>query len=674
MGGAAAHFCSTTTAVRRPGRRPRKLIVFTEHRDTLAYLVERIRNVLGRHDAVVTIHGGTQREDRRAVQERFTHDPTCQVLVATDAAGEGLNLQRAHLMVNYDLPWNPNRIEQRFGRIHRIGQTDVCHLWNLVAEGTREGQVFTRLLEKIEEQRRAYGGRLFDVLGERVRGTPLRELLIEAIRYGENPQRMAELDQVIDAEVAAGLAELMTERALARESLDPLEVERLRREMDEANGRRLQPHYVELLFTEAFARLGGRMIKREAGRFEITNVPAALRQRQLPGARVPLATRYERVTFEPSKVGGTVRAELLAPGHPLVDNVLDATLERYSRTLERGAVLLDPADLGTTPRLVIALTVEIADGTGLVVSKRFAFVTLTPDGEVATAGPAPYLDALPLPGENRAAASSVLGQSWLAGGVDALASSWAVSSEQPEHLKQVQERIVPAIAKIRSAVRQRLLQQINYLDSEAARLRDERASTCRNQPSKLRQSPDRLESLARELQARLGVRTALLDEEARLYARPPAVVGAAIIIPAGFLSALKVPAAARDTAGVERRAVDAALAAEHALGRTPLEMSHNNPGFDIRSTTSDGQTIFVEVKGRIEGAEDFFVTYNEVLFGKNAATGYRLVLVRVSTIGPELDELRYLENPFQDTELGSFAATGVRGDFDMMWKQGSDPL
>ena len=92
------------------------------------------------------------------------------VLVATDAAGEGVNLQRAHLMVNYDLPWNPNRIEQRFGRIHRIGQTEVCHLWNLVAEDTREGEVFQRLLEKLDEQRKALGDQVFDVLGESFRG------------------------------------------------------------------------------------------------------------------------------------------------------------------------------------------------------------------------------------------------------------------------------------------------------------------------------------------------------------------------------------------------------------------------------------------------------------------------------------------------------------------------
>jgi len=161
---------------------PRKLIIFTEHRDTLAYLAGRLRDLLGRDDAVTEIHGGVGRSERRRRTEEFTKNAQCRILVATDAAGEGLNLQRAHLMVNYDLPWNPNRIEQRFGRIHRIGQREVCRLWNLVASGTREGDVYTRLLAKVEEQRRAYGGRLFDVLGEVFTDEPLRDLLLRAIR------------------------------------------------------------------------------------------------------------------------------------------------------------------------------------------------------------------------------------------------------------------------------------------------------------------------------------------------------------------------------------------------------------------------------------------------------------------------------------------------------------
>lgn len=181
----------------------RKLVLFTEHRDTLNYLAERIRNLIGRSEAVVTIYGGMGREERRKVQEAFTQDPQVQILVATDAAGEGINLQRAHLMVNYDLPWNPNRLEQRFGRIHRIGQTEVCHLWNLVAEETREGQVYSALLRKLNVEQQALGGKVFDVLGQALGGAQLRELLIRAIRLvdesdgGKNLRLLAILEHVI---------------------------------------------------------------------------------------------------------------------------------------------------------------------------------------------------------------------------------------------------------------------------------------------------------------------------------------------------------------------------------------------------------------------------------------------------------------------------------------------
>jgi SNF2 family DNA or RNA helicase len=175
-----------------------KLVLFTEHRDTLNYLENRITTLLGRRDALVIIHGGMGREDRLKAQEAFRFDPDVQILLATDAAGEGINLQRAHLMVNYDLPWNPNRIEQRFGRIHRIGQTEVCHLWNLVAEETREGDVYRTLLEKMEQARQALGGKVFDVLGKlQFEGRSLRDLLIEAIRYGERPEVRARLNQAV---------------------------------------------------------------------------------------------------------------------------------------------------------------------------------------------------------------------------------------------------------------------------------------------------------------------------------------------------------------------------------------------------------------------------------------------------------------------------------------------
>ena len=210
-----------------------KLVLFTEHRDTLNYLETRITTLLGRKEAVVTIHGGRGREDRMKAQESFKHDPTVQILLATDAAGEGINLQRAHLMVNYDLPWNPNRLEQRFGRIHRIGQTEVCHLWNLVAEETREGDVYRRLLEKLDQARQSLGGQVFDVLGKlQFEGKPLRDLMIQAIRYGDQPEVQARLTTVLDHALDRDqLQDLLEEHALAHDAMDASLVNRIREDM-----------------------------------------------------------------------------------------------------------------------------------------------------------------------------------------------------------------------------------------------------------------------------------------------------------------------------------------------------------------------------------------------------------------------------------------------------------
>ena len=322
--------------------------------------------LLGRQQAVVIIHGGMGREERMKAQEAFRHDPEVQVLLATDAAGEGINLQRAHLMVNYDLPWNPNRLEQRFGRIHRIGQTEVCHLWNLVAEETREGDVYRKLLEKLEQARKALGGQVFDVLGKlQFEGRSLRELLIEAIRYGDQPEVRARLTKVVENAFDRGRsADLLEERALAHDAMDASRVFRIREEMERAEARRLQPHYVESFFLEAFQRLGGTVKQREARRYEVTHVPAPVRNRdRLIGIGEPVLPRYERIAFEKALVApqGQPLAAFVCPGHPLLDAVIDLTLERHRDLLRRGAVLVDERDPGMSPRVLFFLEHAIQD-------------------------------------------------------------------------------------------------------------------------------------------------------------------------------------------------------------------------------------------------------------------------------------------------------------------------
>ncbi len=647
-----------------PDGMPRKLIVFTEHRDTLDYLTGRIRSLIGRPDAVRAIHGGVRRTERRAITEEFTKNSGCQILIATDAAGEGLNLQAAHLMVNYDLPWNPNRIEQRFGRIHRIGQEEVCRLWNLVATNTREGEVFARLLAKVEEQRRAYGGKVFDVLGEAFTETPLRTLLIDAIQYGERPDVRARLNEVIDRSVGDGLIDLLGDRALATQHLAEPDVAALRAAMDEARARRLQPHYIELAFRAAFARLGGRIVRREKGRYEIANVPAAIRA----AARGPVASRYDRVTFDVERIDadGLQRADLLAPGHPLHDAVMEVAVRRFGGVLADGTVLVSASV--DEPQLLVGVIEEVADAAGSSIARRFGYAFVDERGRVQPAGPAPYLDCVAAPESPAVDAARRL--PWLSD-AEAAALSWLIVNQLPAYLAEVQPRRTAELAKTRLLV-------IKRLESERERLALEAAVAAERERAgeRQRESSDNLHRKAIELDDRLAKRLALLDRQALMSTKPPRIVTAALVLPIGMVSDAMPDAAmhAKETKEVERRGVELVLACERELGRRPVEQAFNNKGFDILSTASSGETYRIEVKARIAGATDFFVTHNEVILGKNAAPRYRLALVRVDPRGREFDEVRYLDDPFATTELGGFDATGVRGDWEKSWAKGRRPF
>ena len=657
----------------------RKIVIFTEHRDTLNYLLEKIRDLLGRDDAVVAIHGGVDREARRAAQELFTQDKGAHVLVATDAAGEGLNLQRAHLMVNYDLPWNPNRIEQRFGRIHRIGQTEVCRLWNLVAADTREGAVFARLLRKAEQQRRSLNGKVFDVLGKTFEDRSLRDVLLEAIRYGDQPEVRARLNQVIDEEVSKGLDKLMAERALHRQTLAATDVEELRLQMEEARARRLQPHFIEAFFTAAFARFGGTMSPREFGRYEITHVPEEVRERcrQIrPGA--PVVHRYERVCFdrERVRVPGKPTATLLAPGHPLLDAVVDLTIARHRALLKQGTILIDGNDPGEQPRLLVAIQQEIVDGhePARTVSKRFDFVELLPDGTAQSAGPAPYLDYRPPRDDEKELVGAVRDEPWLAEGAEKRALSWAIRESLPAHFEEVRQRVTHTVTRVRREVERRLTQEINYWYGQVAELKDKVEA---GQNPEMR--PETAEARAQELERRLDKRKAALERDAALQPKPPVVAGVALVVPYGMIERLAgrrdgpVSTYAKHTAEVEQRAVEAVVAAERRLGREPEVLPRNNRGFDIRSRTPDGHYVFIEVKGRMSGADVFTVTRSEVLLGKNADR-YRLALVSVSPDGPEHDEVRYVVEPFRGVSLSDFAVTAVSFNWHEMWARGGEPV
>jgi hypothetical protein len=672
-------------AVPRPVASPhQKLVIFTEHRDTLSYLVERISTLLGRPQAVVWIHGGMGREERRKAQEAFLHDPEVRVLVATDAAGEGINLQRAHLMINYDLPWNPNRIEQRFGRIHRIGQTEVCHLWNLVAIETREGDVYYTLLQKLEEARNALGGKVFDVLGKlQFEGRPLRDLLIEAIRYGEQPEVKARHARAIDRALdVSRLRDLVEERALAQEVIDSERLRRVREDMERAEARRLQPHYIESFFLEAFRRLGGTVRQREPRRYEVTHVPAAVRHRdRLIGTREPVLHRYERITFEKDLIAppGQPMAAFICPGHPLLDAVVDLTLERHRDLLRRGTVLVDDRDPSDRPRVVFYLEHAIQDasttrtGERRVVSRRMLYVELDPEGNARDAAYAPYLDYRPLR-EDEPGAEEILSRpecAWITRDLEKKAVEYAVTRVVPEHLEEVRRRRLEWIEKTRAAVKDRLTKEIAYWDHRAEELRLQEQAGKPN----ARLNSQEARRRADELAARLRKRMEQLDLEAQISPLPPVVMGGFVVVPAGLLAKMRgepvpVDGQTADTQAVAEKARAIVMEVERRLGYEPVDREREQLGYDIESRDPrTGRLRFIEVKGRVAGAETVTVTRNEILTSLNKPDDYILAIVEFLDGGGH--RVHYVRRPFRREP--DFGVTSVNYALAELLARAEDP-
>jgi hypothetical protein len=655
-----------------------KLVIFTEHRDTLNYLWERISTLLGRQDALVCMHGGMAREERRAVEDRFRNDPDVVVFVATDAAGEGINLQRAHLMVNYDLPWNPNRLEQRFGRIHRIGQTEVCHLWNLVAGETREGYVYRTLLDKLEIERQALEGQVFDVLGHLFSETPLRRLLVEAIRYGDSLEVRARLEQAVDNALdRERVRDLLDSRSLATESLDTSKIARIRDDMERAAARRLQPYYVESFFLQAFEYLGGTIREREPGRYQITHVPAAIRSRDtVIGTGAPVLRQYERICFDKAliTVPGRPLAQFVCPGHPLLDATIDLILERHRDVLKRGAVLVDTTDPGTDLRVLFYLEQSLHDARTLrdggrrVISKEVHFVEIDGQGNVRNAGSAPYLDYRPATEEEIAWLQPYLEADWLAGeSLEARASSYAISELIPRHLGRVQQRREELIDKTMAAVKERLTKEINYWDFRANELRAQEQAGRPN----ARINSARAQQRADELVTRLVRRMEELEQERQISAAPPVIVGGALIVPAGLLWGEKLPPEIRDRRITESIAMQAVMETEIALGHAPRDVSADHLGYDIESRDGEtGQLRFIEVKGRRAGAETVTVTYNEIRALCNRPDTGILALVEVDRDG-QPHPPRYVWRAF--TREPEFAVASVNYNIGDLLELSEEP-
>ena len=356
--GQESKFEKLREVLRDPNYANEKLIIFTEHRDTAEFLVRRLEG-LGFTDQVALIHGGLPYQERERQVEFFRRLPSeggATYLVATDAAGEGINLQFCWLMVNYDIPWNPARLEQRMGRIHRYGQMhDPVVIVNLVSGGTREGRVLKTLLDKLEAIRRQLqSDKVFDVVGRLFQGLSIRDYLEQAVS-GDANIAAEQLSGELNAEQVRALAE--REQALYGEGG---EVRRQLRHLNEQaeleTYRRLLPGYVRR-FVEKTVPLLGLRIEGDLGT-EFTLAPdrASAADVLLPAVEFYPDRTRGRLTVK--KPGNRDNVIWMHPGEPVFDGLAGAILERFEGDGLRGAVFADP--YGTEPYLfhIVRLSVE----------------------------------------------------------------------------------------------------------------------------------------------------------------------------------------------------------------------------------------------------------------------------------------------------------------------------
>lgn len=666
--------------------RQRKMVIFTEHKDTLNYLERKIgEGPLGNNPAAITtIHGGVHRDERRKRQEMFRSDPEVRILLATDAAGEGVNLQNANLMVNYDLPWNPNRLEQRFGRIHRIGQNQVCHLWNLVANETREGAVYYRLLTKLETINKAFHGRVFDILGEVFEERSLKDLLLDAIRYNEEPERQAERLQTIDNALdVTHIKDLLERNALAQETMSAERLFAVKEQMEIAEARRLQPFFVRSFFTKAFEKVGGAIYPRESGRFEITHVPALIRERdrQITGRNrrelAPVLKRYERVCFTKEAVRpldrpNTPFAQMIHPGHPLMLAVSDLVLEQHSNLMRQGAILVDPADDASAASLLFLITHEIKSGDSSVLSKRLQFVHVTPGGKASFAGWAPHLDYEPLAAADRPLLAELLGSDWIRADQEQRALALAATTLVPEHYGEVATRRIAHVDKTLAAVHERLTKEIAFWSDRWLRLKDDQVAG-----KDVRLNLDNIQRTINDLNGRLENRKKELQSMRHVTNGTPVVLGGALVVSIGLLRKLRgepAPDAATFSADsaarsrIELLAMNAVRRAEEARGCRVVDVSAQKCGWDITSYAPavDGklpESRHIEVKGRFQGANTVTVTKNEIFESWNQGSKYHLAIVLVGE-DDTIDGPHYISHPFK--EEPGWAVSSVNYDLNAL--------
>lgn len=619
-----------------------KLLLFTEHRDTLNYLKQ---NLEAWGYTTCEIHGGMSPLARKVAQRDFQLNR--QICLATEAAGEGINLQFCQLMINYDLPWNPNRLEQRMGRIHRIGQEHAVYIFNFLAANTVEGRVLEKLLTKLEEIRNAMGDRVFDVIGQL--------LQLNDIRF-EDMVRDATYTKAIEEDVLEQIERLDPGRlealenatgiALATSHVDLSRIRRTQSQDFRSEEHRLMPRYIEEFFKRSCEFLGINLEVRADGLWRVPYVKEEFRSNNLDAVRRlgTVEKTYPKLTFYKDQLANPTHqdAELLSPGHSLFGAIAERLDKELDGAICAGSAVFVDAD-AEQPYRIYFFEVEVSgqqrDGKGTVIRAALCAVQEKLTGErllistdvlhdLAAADPLPQLTMqAPSPQEQEQV------QMWLRAKVQIP----MMKQEKEQRQRELEIRQDYLTKAMETAIREAQATQMKLAAKVAGG--DETYRVAR----------DSAQKKVKEFQERYKSKQSELDYLKIIGVGRVAFLGCALVYPAPI--ALSGLPGMRNDPEVEAFAMGYVMGYERDRGWVPEDVSQNRDGsgFDVRSVgpvdagTGIAPVRRIEVKGRAQPEQEVSLTANEWRKAQQLGDSYWLYVVwGCKTASPQL--LR-LQNP-----------------------------
>lgn len=581
-----------------------KLVIFTEHKDTLLYLEERLTKSGGYK--VATIHGGKTVDERREAQWAFAKQET-QILIATDAAGEGINLQFCRLLINWDIPWNPNRLEQRMGRIHRYGQKQDVLVFNMVANNTKEGAVLERLLKKLDIIRTGIGDdRVYDVIQDVLENVNL-EAIINSVFNGRETALndfLAQDDEQLKLKFKEKIAE--QKNKLAHSTVDFKDARNLKENSDE---KRLQPIYIRLFFEKAFKYIGGAFTEVRNSIYRIDKLPDDVAH--------TLKTEYniyadsirqikfcfdKQIFLDYQNIGDLGTVHYINPGNQLFDSIIKVVRNRFREDMLRGTILVSPDD--KEDYFAFFVKSQIVDNReskreDSIADERLMMVYRTGDGNFHLTSPAKFLDLhAPTDFAKPITPPAVINNE------DVI--QWSYINITERQFEDTRVHVEKDATDRRYYLETAFTQVITDLSAELNELQG-KLFTDPRVSEKIAKKTERL----KELQAKKQGRLDKLSLMTQLSPKAPEVIGCAYVVPLTQLEYHRHYGMSRDDEA-EAIAMKVAMDYEESIGWKPEDRSPYNEGYDIRSISPEEFKKYIEVKGRSGADGSIMVSENEM--------------------------------------------------------------